>query len=354
MNPILSLNELAWRLRVPLTRLHEIAADLVPHYRLKVWKKGDKVRHLHVPRAELKTLLRRIKKVVIDPVPLTSAAHGGVRGRSPRTNAEQHLGKRCVVTVDVKQFFPQVRHTMVYRMFRRELGFGRDVASLLTRLTTYRAELPQGSPTSTAIANLLLTMPLDRRIEADALSRDVKYSRFVDDAAMSGDNPQPLINQVARQLSTRGLRVHRPNTKEPEKSKLRIMPRSGPQRVTGLTVNSSSGPSVSREGRDKVRAAIHALPSLAGPDAQKALASIKGRIAHVAQFNPGSADRLNLYLRKAISESAEIDCVSSKTQTAEWTRKGSQRLNANPAVETMRPRQDGSLLSSQASVRTKC
>lgn len=302
MNPILSLNDLAWRLRVPLNRLQEIAGNLVPHYRPKILRKGDKVRHLYVPEAELKVLLRRIKEVIIEPLPLAGAAHGGVRGKSPRTNAEQHLGRRCVVAVDVKQFFPQVRHTVVYRMFRREFGFGRDVASLLTRLTTYRAELPQGSPTSTAIANLLLTTPLDRPIEAEAVVRDVGYSRFVDDAAMSGDNPRPLINQVAQLLSTRGLRVHRPNTKAPKKSKLRIMPRSGPQQVTGLNVNSSAGPSVPRAVRDKIRAAIHALSSLSGPDAEKALRSIKGRIAHVAQFNPGSAARLGLYLQKATSK----------------------------------------------------
>ncbi len=304
MTPILSVNDFARRVGVPLARLQEIADDLVSHYRLKVLKTGAKERKLYVPEPELKRVLRRIKKVVIDPLPLTDAAHGGVRGKSPRTNAEQHLAKRCVVTVDVKQFFPQVRHSVVYRMFRKEFGFGRDVAKLLTRLTTYRAELPQGSPTSTAIANLMLTMPLDEPIATDARRRNVSYSRFVDDAAMSGDNPRPLINQVARQLSTRGLRIHRQNIKEPKKSKLRIMPRCGPQKVTGLNVNSPSGPTVPRAVRDKIRAAINGLPTLVEADAQKAIGSIKGRIQHVAQFNPGSGARLTRYLKSKLDGSA--------------------------------------------------
>jgi RNA-directed DNA polymerase len=309
VRPVLSLNDLAWRLGVPLARLQEIAADIVPHYRLQVLKKGDKARHLYVPEPELKQLLRRIKKIIPDPLPLEAAAHGGVRGKSPRTNAECHLAKRCLVTVDVKQFFPQVRHSVVYRMFRTEFGFGRDVARILTRLTTYRAELPQGSPTSTAIANLLLTRPLDRLVGTAAQHRNVDYSRFVDDTAMSGDNPRPLINEVARQLSTRGLRIHRPNTREPEKSKLRIMPRTGPQKITGLNVNSPTGPSVPRASRDKIRAAIHALPTLSQAETQKALSSIKGRIQHVARLNPGTGARLKRYLQSRLDERAETTAI---------------------------------------------
>ena len=72
------------------------------------------------------------------------------------------------VNLDVKDFFPNVRHYIVYRMFRRELGFGRDVARLLTRLTTFRAGLPQGAPTSTAIANVLLALPVDGPISVEA------------------------------------------------------------------------------------------------------------------------------------------------------------------------------------------
>lgn len=305
MTPILSMKDFAWRVGVPLERLEaiaeEIALDPMSHYRLQVLKKGDKVRHLRVPKAELKAVLRRIKDRILDPLPLSDAVHGGVRGRSPGTNARRHLAKRSVVTVDVKQFFPQVRHTVVYRMFRREFGFGRDVASLLTRLTTFRAELPQGSPTSTSVANLLLSKPLDKPTEAGAAGRGVEYTRFVDDAAMSGEDPRPLISAVAKRLSTRGLRVHRPNLKNPEKSKLRLMPSTGPQKVTGLNVNAPGGPSVPREIRDKVRAAIHQVPALAEADLPKAARSLHGRIAHIAQFNPGAAARLRTSLEQALA-----------------------------------------------------
>lgn len=205
------------------------------------------------------------------------------------------------MTVDVKSFFPNVRHYVVYRMFRHEFGFGKDVAYLLTRLTTLQSQLPQGAPTSTAVANLLLAAPVDAPVTAHAASRDVTYTRFVDDIALSGDEPRPLINLVARLLSRRRLRVHRTGAKSKPATKLRISHHSQAQEVTGLLVNSTNGPSISRARRDRVRAAIFALrPSQPQRVAQKAVRSILGRIAHVGRFNRGEAIRLKTYLAQTL------------------------------------------------------
>jgi hypothetical protein len=82
MKEVLSLNYLAWRVGVPLARLHEIADNIVPHYRLRVLKTGDKARFLYVPEPELMRVLRRIKKMILDPLPLEDSAHGGVSGQA--------------------------------------------------------------------------------------------------------------------------------------------------------------------------------------------------------------------------------------------------------------------------------
>jgi hypothetical protein len=179
-------------------------------------------------------------------------------------------------------------------MFCHERNFGRDVAHLLTRLTTYRSVLPQGAPTSPAIANLVLALSVDAPSSLLAERMDLKYSRFVDDLTFSGNNPRPVINSVARLLSSRRLPMYR---KKPEKSKLRITPRSRPQEVTGLLVNHAWHVSVSRKRRDSVRAAIFGLRLLAGhPAMHVELLSIRGRITHVGQFNPGEGQRLERYL----------------------------------------------------------
>jgi RNA-directed DNA polymerase len=137
VRPILSVNDFARRLGTPIDRLRQIADEVDAHYRIfsKIDEKKQKVRLFREPSPELKEIQRRLKRLLaragVSPV-----AHGGVRGRSPRSNASQHLGQPCVVNVDVRDFFPNVRHYIVYRLLRQELRLGRDVARLLTRLVT--------------------------------------------------------------------------------------------------------------------------------------------------------------------------------------------------------------------------
>lgn len=304
MKLCVSLHDLAWRLGVPLERLEAVAADVRPHYKewtLKDKKNPAKSAQVRSPRAELKQIQRSIVRVLLAPLGLSEIVHGGVQRRSPRSNAEQHLGKRCVVTLDVREFFKHVRHTVVYKMFRTELGFGREVARLLTRLTTYRDELPRGAPTSLAVANLLLRVPLDMPLTLLARTVNVSCTRFVDDIALSGDDPRVLINDVARMLSRRRLRMYRKRTKYQPKSKLKIMPRSKRQEITGLIVNNEHGPGISRQRRDRIKAAIFQLSNSPPSKRRREIESIRARIRHVAQFNSRAAARLERQLKAIVA-----------------------------------------------------
>jgi len=296
MKPIVSSRHLASILGIPLDRLRTIAASSPSHYTTfsKIDLKKQKARTFHNPSDELKGIQRRIAGSVLEKIPLETITHGGVRGRSPTTNAALHLAKPCVVTVDVRDFFPSIRHYMVYRMFRHELGYGREVCKLLTRLTTLGSELPQGAPSSTAIANLLLRFAVDMPISLAAGHHDLRVTRFIDDFAISGADPTILINDIAKSLSSRRLRIWR------KKKKLRVMPNSTPQEVTGLNVNSSRGPSVPRYKRDAIRAAIHKLRAIDKTKRAAAVRSINGRISHVRQTNLGSAKRLDHSLELAL------------------------------------------------------
>lgn len=299
MRPILSLRDLAARLGTPIARMREIAEEVEEHYRHQFLRQGpSKVRQLRIPKLELRALQRRINVNILAPIALDSSVHGGVRGCSPRSNATAHLGQPCVINLDVREFFPRLRHYIVYRMFRHELGFGSDVARLLTRLTTFEAQLPQGSPTSTAIANIALNVPVDLPLSVCARSAGINYTRFVDDITLSGENPRPLINAVARLLSRRRLPLYRRKART-EKSKLQISPHSRPQTVTGLNVNSTTGPTIPRKYRDSIRAAIHQLRWIADRhERESAERSILGKIAYVRQFNPGAARRMKQQMQR--------------------------------------------------------
>lgn len=287
------MNDFSSRLGIPRSRLDEVAAEVGHHYRSwqKLNKKTGKVRTLHAPSKELKDIQRRITRNILLKIEISPYVHGGVKGCSPRTNATPHLRRKWVASLDVRDFFPQIRHGVVLKLFRQELGFGRDVARLLTRLTTREGGLPQGAPTSLALANLILWKPVDLPIAGQASVLNLNYTRWVDDICASGDDPRPIINAVAKRLSQRGLRMYREKAKFQTKPKLKITPRWRRQEVTGLVVNGKA-PSVSRQRRDKVRAAIHQARNLKDSEFQKACESVQGRINHIAQFNPLAARRL--------------------------------------------------------------
>lgn len=297
MKPIVSVRKLASLIGVCPLRLseieREIAANLASHYvvfsRLDLTKSKSRV--FRNPRPELKSIQCRILHNILAQIVFHDMAHGGIRGRSPSSNAVLHLGAQCVVTVDIRNFFPSVRHYAVYRMFRQELGFGRGVSRLLTRLTTVDSQLPQGAPTSTAIANLLLSLGVDEPVSLMASKHTLTPSRFVDDFAVSGSKPEIIINLIAQSLSKKRLRIWRKSVK------LKIMRQSQRQQVTGLVVNDPSGASVSRSRRDAVKAAIFQLPRIDAGARTKAISSIRGRINYIRQFNPGSAARLDKYLK---------------------------------------------------------
>ena len=231
MKPLLSTRSLSHRLGIRRHDLRSLADNIQNNYRERTEfdERKCKTRTFKIPSKELKFVQRRILRKILDKYALSNVPHGGVKGKSPQTNARQHCGQSLVVTVDIRNFYPSVTHKQVARMFRREFGCGRESTWLLTRLTTIDGQLPQGAPTSTAIANILLASTVDQQANAICCDHGVVVTRFVDDFGFSGRNSRTLINSTAQSASRIGLRTWRNH------QKLKIMPAPQRQEVTGLT-----------------------------------------------------------------------------------------------------------------------
>lgn len=289
-------NELAWRVEIPLQKLERLARNAVRLYKpFKKYKKGkSKPRTIDNPDEELKSVQTRIYERILREVNLPPYLHGGVPGRSARTNAAFHLALPCAVRIDVRSFFPTVTDFHVFNVWVKEVNCAPPVARILTPLTTLRGYLPQGAPSSTALANLVL-LSVDERLRFEADLAGVNYSRFVDDLVFSGSNPRDLINGAISALRSAGFSVSR--------RKIRIMPHHKAQLICGYNVNSSRSPSVPRTYRSAVRAEIHRIKSLR-PNSMAyctLLASIRGKISYIRQTNPGSAENLESYLTKVVA-----------------------------------------------------
>jgi RNA-directed DNA polymerase len=272
-------------------------------------------RLIEAPKHRLKTIQRRILHELLDHVPAHDAAHGFVRGRSARTHAALHTGRAVVVRLDLEDFFACVGASRVYGIFRTA-GYPEAVAHLLTalcinvvplaewdalprpavhdprhhrlgrRLAT--PHLPQGAPTSPALASLA-AFGLDRRLSGLARTLGLTYSRYADDLTFSGERvPTALLQRAVAQIAREeGFRVGHDKT--------RVRTRAARQLVCGSVVNERLN--VPRPEYDRLKAILHDA-ALHGPQAANRAgvpdfrSHLAGRIAWVASLHPERGRRL--------------------------------------------------------------
>ena len=230
------------RVRRVMHSPHAYSAFTIP-------KRDGSPRTILAPCRSLKHIQRRILQRIVAPLDTHDAAHGFRRRRSIATNAAPHANQEMVLSVDLADFFPSISAKRIYGLFRK-LGWPQNVASMLTRLTTCHGCLPQGAPTSPALANLIARR-LDRRIEGLAHRRNLAYTRYADDLTLSGpaDQVRKALPMVRGIIIEEGFLI--------AEKKVRFMRRGRRQLVAGLVVNDRL--STPRAYRRRIRAAIHRL-----------------------------------------------------------------------------------------------
>lgn len=232
-----------------------------PYVEFEIPKSSGAPRKITAPRVALKRIQRKILTEILAKLPVHDACHGFVRGRSVLTNATPHAGAKLVIKMDLRDFFPSIHYRRVIGLFLR-LGYEPDVAAALAGLTTHRDKLadghvvwpgvlPQGAPTSPALANLLCRR-LDARLHGLASRAGAVYTRYADDLTFSFRSPPDKgvggflwwVDQICQQEG------FTENT-----AKRRILWPSSQQLVTGVVVNSALN--IPRQARHQFRALLH-------------------------------------------------------------------------------------------------
>ena len=170
--------------------------------------KNGKTRPIMDPSPELKYVQSVVREKLLLPVPLSPIVYSDVSGRSAVLNAKQHLNQPNVASVDIRRCYPSMTNSMVFRVFRRTIGLGDGLARLLTRLTTLDGHLPQGAPTSGALANLILS-PVDLILEDIAARLRLVVTRYVDNIDFSGVRTREAILPTIAALQQAGFAVGR-------------------------------------------------------------------------------------------------------------------------------------------------
>ena len=190
---------LAFVLKVDLKEIRSILNDIDKHYREKIIVKTDKFgkpkldskgkpkqRIINPSINRLKVIQKRIQKNILLKLHMPNYAYGAVKGRDNVSNAKKHQGKKYKFTTDLKDFFPSITNKSVYEMYVGE-KFSHEVASLLTKLTTYKGKIPQGAPTSSTLANLVFRKTGDI-LDNFSKENGLTFTSFVDDMTFSSPN----------------------------------------------------------------------------------------------------------------------------------------------------------------------
>jgi RNA-directed DNA polymerase len=276
-----------------------------------VTKKNGRARLLEIPTLLLKRTQRKLLDDLLNLVPTHPSAHGFRSGRSAVTNASLHCGRAAVISFDIADFFPSVVVGRVYALFRT-LGYPFTVAKLLAGLCTTRLprdvwdkrpspvldgsdhshwqrlgarHLPQGAPTSPAIANFV-AFRLDCRLSGLAADLDATYTRYADDMTFSGG---PDLARRAKRLNILVAQIALEEGFSLNHRKTRIQCRGGRQTVTGIVVNER--PNLPRVEFDLLKAILTNCIRC-GPATQNKenladfRAHLMGKVAHAGAINP--------------------------------------------------------------------
>ncbi|WDE02953.1 RNA-directed DNA polymerase [Thalassomonas viridans] len=172
-----------------------------------------------------------------------SLSHGFERKRSIITNAMMHTNKKNVLNIDLKEFFNSFNFGRVRGFFIKNDNFKLDphIATVIAQIACYNNELPQGSPCSPVITNLI-THSLDIRLALLAQKHSCTYTRYADDITFSTREsifpPQIMREENGQFIAGKKLRSEiRRSGFSINNKKTRIQLKDSRQDVTGLVVN---------------------------------------------------------------------------------------------------------------------
>jgi RNA-directed DNA polymerase len=313
----LTVGELEWF--ADLKGLAHLGNPQLSHYHYRVLDKQSGIRLIEAPKPRLKELQRQILAHILDKIPPHLAVHGFIKGRSIKSCIGPHIGQRVILRMDLRDFFPSFPARRIQALFRT-LGYAESVADLLGGICTNctprgvwskekfdppvawtirqqardlycRPHLPQGAPTSPALANIC-SYRVDCRLAGLAAACGAAYTRYADDLAFSGARAferglERFSIRVDAILLEEGFRVNHRKT--------RVMRQGVRQHLVGLVANRH--PNIIRSDFDRLKATLTNCVR-SGPESQNRKAHpqfrlhLDGRVGFVETINAAKGKRL--------------------------------------------------------------
>lgn len=214
-------------------------------------KKSGGTRTIKAPNDKLKKLQRHLAHLLYnclaeieDELSIASVSYGFRQNGSIIANAKNHKRRRYVLNIDIENFFPSFHFGRVRGFFLKNKFFALEdeVATTIAQIACDGEALPQGSPCSPVISELIANI-LDLRLLRLAKEHGVRYSRYADDLTFSTNSKKfpdaiasegalgnwTLGNELVEEIDDAWFTINH--------AKTRMHCRGNRQLVTGLVVN---------------------------------------------------------------------------------------------------------------------
>lgn len=227
-------------------------------------KTKNKERKIHSPNKRLKRIQHQLKNEFEKIYRPKASTFGFVKRKNTIKNAERHLDKRYVFNLDLKDYFPSITRKRIYYLLRKDpFIFNDEVAKIISKLVCFGDQLPQGSPCSPIVSNMI-SYRMDGQLTKLAKKYNATYTRYVDDISFSFTNrfkalPKAIIthndgelaigNELNNIIETNGFTINQ--------NKVRLGKKSNRMEVTGITVNEKLN--VPRKYIKKIRILFHLI-----------------------------------------------------------------------------------------------
>jgi RNA-directed DNA polymerase len=271
-----------------------------PNYRqFTIPKKKGAPRLIFQPDPDLMKIQRKLNRYLQDvySFQLPECVHGFVCksnqvSRSIVTNAQPHVNKQRVLSIDLENYFPSISAKRIKVLFC-SWGFNEEIATALTLLCTFKGGLPAGAPSSPVLANLC-TMELDSKLIDFSKNNELTYTRYADDLTFSS-NDYILDDTILRILEIIKWTDFSINMK-----KNRCMGRNSKQKITGIVVNEKL--TADRKVKKKLRAMLNDLAKNGLEIATQRHYSIEGQPTDLEQ---------NRFLKHVIGVQSFVNMVNN-------------------------------------------
>lgn len=242
------------------------------YFSFEITKTSGGLRTINAPEPKLKNLQSNLASLLqecLTEIEKTSqikstASQAFQPEKSIITNASLHRKKRFIFNIDIEDYFGSINFGRVRGFFIKNKNFELDpkVATLIAQIACYRNKLPQGSPASPIISNLISHI-LDMRLIELSAKNKCFYTRYADDITFSTnltEFPQEIAYESEDKIwspSKKLIKLISKNGFNINYQKVRMQLKFSRQEVTGLTTNKIINTPI--EYRKNARAMVRSL-----------------------------------------------------------------------------------------------